>query len=239
MRLDPAKLKKIGIIHEDEDLLAVDKPAGLSSQPGEEDKRSVLEILRTAYDSAPNLHLAHRLDRGTSGVLLLAKSTEAKRTLERGWDQTRKVYITLGLGSWSGPNAIVTPIESERGPKTAETKVLAARTLEHELGSFSLLMLELGTGRTHQIRKHLAGLGHPVLLDDRYGRFDANKQVSKWLKARTAPARGQLLLHALRLRLSHPTTGRALVFEAPPPPQYADFLRETGIVLGDLLTEIP
>jgi 23S rRNA pseudouridine955/2504/2580 synthase len=239
MRLDPATLKKIGIIHEDDDLLAVNKPAGLASQPGEDDKRSVLEILESAYSPARELHLAHRLDRGTSGVLLLAKSAGAKRQLAESWGRARKTYVAVALGSWSGPEKIVTPIDADRGVKTAETQVLRAKAFEHELGSFSWLALELATGRMHQIRKHLAELGHPVLLDDRYGHFGTNKRLVRWLKERGGVQRSQLCLHALRLCLPHPASGELLALEAPAPAVFEQLLRETGIVLGDLLSEIP
>lgn len=239
MRLDPARLKRIAVLHEDDDLLAVDKPPGIAVQPGADDKRSVLEILEAAYEPARKLHLAHRLDRGTTGVLLLAKSSSAVSQVAARWDETRKLYATVVQGAWSGPKRIVTPLETDRGPTEAETLVLRAHVVAHELGPLSVLLVELGTGRMHQIRRHLAGLGHPVLLDDRHGDFGSNKALVRWLKARGAPSKNQLFLHAHRLELPHPTLGMPLVLDAPLPALFASLLEETQGVPGDLLADIP
>lgn len=239
MRLDPAALKRIGLVFEDDDLLVVDKPAGLAVQPGDDDKRSVIEILRSAYRAPVSLHLAHRLDRGTTGVLLLAKSPAVVAELSRRWQEATKLYVAVVRGAWSGPKRIETPLETERGLASAESLILAARVLEHELGPLTTLVVELGTGRTHQIRRHLAGLGHPVLLDDRHGHFGTNKGLSRWLKARGLNPKGQLLLHAARLALPHPTRGMPLVFEAPLPALFAALLGESEVRLGDLCADLP
>lgn len=237
MRLDPARLKKIEIIYEDDALLAVDKPGGLASQPGADDKRSILEVLEASYEPPLPLHLCHRLDRATTGVLLLAKSSAVASQIAKSWDQTRKTYVAVAAGAWSGPRRIVTPIDSERGSIEAETIVQGAKLISHELGPLSLLALELGTGRMHQIRKHLAGLGHPILLDDRYGHFATNKLIFKWIKARGAAPKNQQLLHALRLELPHPTQGASLKLEAALPEAFRVLLGEDGDHLGELLSE--
>lgn len=239
MRLDPKQLKKIGVLFEDDAILVVDKPAGIAVQPGDDDKRSVLELLESAYPTPCKLHLAHRLDRGTTGVLLLAKSSPVASVLGQRWDEVRKLYVAVVAGAWSGPRRIETPLETERGPVTASSFVLGARVLEHELGPLTALVVELGTGRMHQIRRHLAGLDHPVLLDDRYGRFGVNKELTRWLKARGLSPKNQLLLHAARLALAHPTLGMPLVFDAPLPEAFGALAGESQPGLGDLLADIP
>lgn len=239
MRLDPARLKKIAIIYEDDELLAVDKPAGIASQPGADDKRSVLEILESTYEPRRSLHLCHRLDRGTTGVLLLAKNPVVAARVAGLWEQSKKIYVAIARGAWSGPKRIQTPIETERGVVEAETIVHRAMAFDHELGPLSVLVLELGTGRMHQIRKHLTGLGHPILLDDRYGHFATNKALLGWLKARGPAPKGQLFLHAYELRLPHPGHGMPLVLNAALPEPFHRLLGESATGLGDLLSDIP
>ncbi|MBI5362319.1 MAG: RluA family pseudouridine synthase [Planctomycetes bacterium] len=209
--LRPPPPAGITVLHEDEALIAIAKPAGLLSVSSDDERaRTALALVRSwlSQPRAPaRLWPVHRLDRETSGVLLLAKTSDARRTLQANWSAARKTYLAIVEGRPKGSaGTIDEPLwEDEQlfvrvgeGPeaKAARTRW---RVLE-SAGTRSLLEVELDTGRRHQIRAHLAWLGHPVVGDDRYG------------------AKGpRMLLHALRLEVPHPVEGRTLVLEAPAP----------------------
>lgn len=195
----------------DDELVAIDKPAGLLSvSTGRSDERTALALVRTAL-SRPGrparLWPVHRLDRETSGVLLFARTPQARAAVQGDWRAVRKLYLAIVEGHPAPSEGVIeAPLWEDRdlnvrvgdGPaaKPARTRY---RTLEFA-PTRTLLEVELDTGRRHQIRAHLAHLGHPVAGDERHG---------------TAGAR--LGLHAFRLALAHPRDGRALALEAPPP----------------------
>ncbi len=209
------------IVHEDAALLVIDKPSGVAVHGGSGISYGVIESLRAARPQAKFLELVHRLDRDTSGLLMIAKKrsalVELHRMLRDG--EVDKRYTAAVSGRWPADinevrhalHKYVTA-EGERrvsvreDGKAAVTQVKVAKATDR----FSVLELRLLTGRTHQIRVHLAHAGHPVLGDDKYGDFPLNKDLArKGVK--------RLLLHASRLSLRHPLTGEPLRFEAKLP----------------------
>jgi 23S rRNA pseudouridine955/2504/2580 synthase len=209
--------------YEDDALLVVDKPSGVAVHGGSGVSFGVIESLRAARPQAKFLELAHRLDRDTSGLLILCKKrsalVELHRMLREG--EVGKVYLAVVKGvakkrlelreslhkyvTASGERRVA--VQSE-GVK-AFTK---ARKLKDN-GEFSLLEVELLTGRTHQIRVHLAHAGHPIVGDDKYGDFALNRELKQ-----------RLLLHAARLALRHPLSGEALKLESPLPAEMKAFV---------------
>ncbi|MBL0140974.1 MAG: RluA family pseudouridine synthase [Betaproteobacteria bacterium] len=226
----PAPPLELPVLFEDEHVLAVDKPAGLAVHGGSGIAHGAIERLRSARPEAKFLELVHRLDRETSGVLLLAKKRAAlvalheelrgrgmdKRYLAavsgRVRDEKRRVQVALRKYSTG---------EGERRVAVDEREGQEAETIFRRLArneEFSLLEAELLTGRTHQIRVHLAHIGHPVLGDEKYGDFPLNKSLRK---------RGlrRMFLHAAELSFVHPATGERLTVRSPLPADLEAFRR--------------
>jgi 23S rRNA pseudouridine955/2504/2580 synthase len=221
------------ILHEDDDLLVIDKPSGVAVHGGSGVSFGVIEQLRAARPEARRLELVHRLDRETSGVLLIARRRSALAALHDAMraGRIRKRYLAIVAGRWQGParalrfplHKFVTP-EGERrvvvrdGGQPAGTRVRLLRALQHPtVGPLSLVQADLETGRTHQIRVHLAHVGHPLLGDDRYGLFELNKLLDK-------EGHKRLMLHALSVDFEHPGDGRPTHVEAPPPASFRALL---------------
>jgi len=210
---------KPDILFEDEALLVINKPAGLAVHGGSGISFGVIEALRHSRPEGRFLELVHRLDRETSGVLMLAKKrsalVELHRQLQAG--ETEKRYHALVQGKWMERKRIADfPLvkyvlaSGERrvsvGP-TGDTALTIFR-LERRVGPYSLLDAELKTGRTHQIRVHLAHLGYPILGDDKYGDFALNKTLAKQGLKR-------MYLHAWRAVITHPLSKQRVTLEAP------------------------
>jgi 23S rRNA pseudouridine955/2504/2580 synthase len=218
-----AKPAEFPIVHEDDALLVVDKPAGVAVHGGSGVSFGVIESLRAARPQAKLLELAHRLDRDTSGLLVIAKKrtalVELHRMLRDG--EVDKTYVAIVKGapaersfdideplhkyvSGSGERRV----SVKEGGQRALTKVKVTKTGK----ALSQLEVRLLTGRTHQIRVHLAHAGHPVVGDDKYGDFELNRALAK---------RGarRLMLHAARLAFSHPVTKERVKLQAPVPPE--------------------
>ena len=233
----PAPAREFPILLEDEQLIAVDKPAGVAVHGGSGVSFGVIEQLRQARQyGQPGglrlLELVHRLDRETSGILLIAKKRSALTALQDQFRQreTGKTYLALVLGDWPANRKVIdTPLrkyllpsgdnaEGERRVRTttredpegmkAVTLVKVAQRVPHPLGDMSLLEVTIKTGRTHQIRVHLASSGHPIAGDEKYGDFARNKALEK------AGLR-RMFLHAWRLRFTHPSTGETVALEQP------------------------
>ncbi|HEY4372820.1 MAG TPA: RluA family pseudouridine synthase [Burkholderiales bacterium] len=222
---------EIPVLYEDDALLALNKPAGVAVHGGSGLKYGVIEAMRAARPQARFLELVHRLDRETSGVLLLAKKRPAlvamHELLREG--KTDKRYLTLIKGNWpheakhhvrtslhkfvtAGGERRVTATDAEDGQEAHTIFTLVKRFPEA-----TLLEAQLKTGRTHQIRVHLASSGHPIIGDDKYGDFDLNKRVAKaGLK--------RMFLHAARISFVHPVTGERLRVEAALPEDCAHYL---------------
>jgi 23S rRNA pseudouridine955/2504/2580 synthase len=216
------------ILFEDEALLAINKPAGTAVHGGSGVSFGVIEQLRSARPLAKFLELVHRLDRETSGVLLVAKKRSALTGLHEIMREgnSDKRYFTLVLGQWKNTKQHVKlPLHKFDTPQ-GEKRVMvreggqASHTifaLQKSWPEFTLLEAQLKTGRTHQIRVHLSHLGFPIAGDDKYGDFARNKELAK---------RGlkRMFLHAHSIAFNHPLTGEPLSIRAPLPPDLQLFL---------------
>ncbi len=222
----PAPHFRMPVLHEDEWLLAIDKPSGLAVHGGSGVAHGVIESLRSMRPEARFLELVHRLDRETSGVLLIAKKRSALTALhemmrERAIDKrylagvkgrlrNERQHVRLALAARS--TAEGKRVAVSEGGQPAETIL---RRISRGAES-SYIEAELLTGRTHQIRVHLAHLGHPVLGDDRYGDFELNHRLRKQGLKR-------MFLHAASLAFTHPASGEPLTLSAPLPADLARF----------------
>ena len=232
-RKPPASTIALPILYEDDALLAIDKPAGLAVHGGSGVSFGLIEQLRAARPAARFLELAHRLDRETSGVLLVAKQRAALLGLHAALREGRvdKRYLVLVRGAWRDAKRTVElpltrfvtregerRVRVERGAGQSATTVFQRRQAWADAEPpMSLLEAELRTGRTHQIRVHLTHLGFPLAGDDKYGDFAWNKALAKQGLKR-------MFLHAWRLSLPHPTEARRLRLESPLPADLAQFL---------------
>jgi 23S rRNA pseudouridine955/2504/2580 synthase len=217
-----------GILFEDEELLVVDKPSGVAVHGGSGISSGVIEQMRHARTGLRFLELVHRLDRETSGVLVLAKKRSALTNLHEQLREGKmqKHYAALVLGDWKdGKRNVRLPLHkfvSASGERrvVVEEGGMEAHTvfrLQGRFEGFGLLDAELKTGRTHQIRVHLAHLGYPIAGDDKYGDFEANKRLAKiGLK--------RMFLHAASLEFRHPRSGDSVRVDAPLAPELQRFL---------------
>lgn len=223
-----APAREFAVVFEDEALLVVDKPAGVAVHGGSGVSFGIIEQLRRGRPQARFLELAHRLDRETSGLLIIGKKRSALNQLHDLFRQGKveKRYLALVRGSWRNAlQHVRLPLHkyltadgerrvsvSEEGKDAHSIVRLVARW-----ENFSLVEVELKTGRTHQIRVHLSHLGFPLAGDDKYGDFGLNKDLQKaGLK--------RMFLHAAKLRFPHPLTGEVVELGAPLPPELAAFL---------------
>ncbi len=216
------------ILYEDDALLAVDKPSGVAVHGGSGVSFGVIEQLRSARPQAKFLELVHRLDRETSGALLLAKKRSVLTGLHEQMREgkTDKRYLTLVLGQWKNAKQHVRlPLHKFTRPD-GERRVMVREdgqeshtvfALQQAYSGYSLLEAQLKTGRTHQIRVHLSHLGFPIAGDDKYGDFARNKELMKQGLKR-------MFLHAHSIAFSHPLTGEGMRFVAPLPKELERFI---------------
>lgn len=211
----------LAILHEDRDLIVVDKPAGLLTISTDRVKSRTAYFILTDYvrngvaKSRNRIFIVHRLDRETSGILIFAKNEAAKFRLQSQWQETKKTYLAVVHGRCKKRAETITTYLAEnralgvytthdtRKGKLAHTAYKVLKQTKH----FSLLEVDLLTGRKHQIRVHLAAIGHPVVGDPRYGR-ERN-------------SRSRLALHAKSISFAHPFTGAPLNFDTKAPPHFA------------------
>jgi 23S rRNA pseudouridine955/2504/2580 synthase len=209
-------MKNLEILFEDDFLIAINKPAGLAVQGGKGVKFSIDKILAEIY--SPAVLLVHRLDKDTSGVLVAAKGRETAARVSRLFGSGRgikKQYIAVCSGCPEKKEGVITQELNIRGVmknSITKYKVIKNGKLPAE-EEYSVLEIELGTGRMHQIRRHLAMIGNPILGDDKYGDFSLNKKLRK------AGIR-RLLLHARRLTIKD----EFQLDVSAPVPQYMQFL---------------
>lgn len=236
MRIDPSKLRSIAILDEDDELLVVAKPAGMAVHGGAgETGRTVIELLESAYTPRLPLFLVHRLDRPTSGVLLVAKTREAAKALGQAWGEAAKTYAVVVRGLYAGPAKIDRPIPDEDGIKRPATTLIEVRARLTALEpATTLLAARIETGRTHQIRRHLTDAGSPVMLDDKYGDFAANKAWVRAIKdtGARAPHKSDLMLHAAELSCRHPRTRELRQWSAALPEAWTAVLQAGGAPEG-------
>ena len=233
-----AQLKvALPVLYEDSALLAIDKPAGLAVHGGSGVGFGVIEALRRQRPQAKFLELAHRLDRETSGILLVGKKRSALTALHDmfregtsggGGRRADKRYLVLVAGRWREPlRHVRLPLfkfllDSGERRVCVDAQGKPAHTVFRLLArweSFSLLEAQLRSGRTHQIRVHCAAMGCPIAGDEKYGDFVLNRALAQaGLK--------RMFLHAWKMRLPHPLNGEAMALEAPVPAALAGFLKE-------------
>ena len=241
--------REFPVLFEDDALMAVDKPAGVAVHGGSGVSFGVIEQLRMARPQAPFLELVHRLDRETSGILLVAKKRSALKALQDQFREreTGKTYLALVNGAWplnrkvldkplhkylldDGERRVrVVPRDDPNGMRSVTLVKVHARSDGPAPGcpqGVSLLEVTIKTGRTHQIRVHLASEGQPILGDDKYGDFELNRSLQK-------PAAGQgrvplrrMFLHAWRLQFNHPASGERIALHAPLPADLTPFLHQ-------------
>jgi 23S rRNA pseudouridine955/2504/2580 synthase len=223
------------IVFEDDALMVIDKPAGVAVHGGSGVSFGVIEQLRAARPDAAFLELAHRLDRETSGLLMIAKKRKALVALHDLMREGggRKHYLALVVGDWVNDRQHIktsllkwlTPSGERRVRVDAEGKAAhTIITLKQRYGRYSLVGAELRTGRTHQIRVHLASSGYPIVGDDKYGQDDVRRHFERLGLSR-------MFLHAAQLEIPHPLTGAAMQFQAPLPPaclKILDYLEQNS-----------
>jgi 23S rRNA pseudouridine955/2504/2580 synthase len=225
------------ILFEDSHLLVIDKPAGVAVHGGSGVSYGVIEQLRAARPDAKFLELVHRLDRETSGLLLLAKKRSALTNLHEQMREgtTDKRYLTVVHGDWRNKRQHVKlPLHKYSTPDGERRVVVQAGgmeshtvfTLLRKWDKFALLEAELKTGRTHQIRVHLASSGFPILGDDKYGDFALNRELQKAADDR-GPLR-RMFLHAYQITFTHPDSGKEVTVKAPLPAECERFLVSLG-----------
>jgi len=234
----PAPPREFPLLFEDDHLLAIDKPAGVAVHGGSGVSFGVIEQLRQARPQARFLELVHRLDKETSGILLLAKKRSALTALQdqfRARD-TGKTYSALVIGRWpatlkvidvalhkyldaGGERRVRTVHAEDASGRRSITLVKVARAFE----AYSLLDVTIKTGRTHQIRVHLAHAGHPIVGDDKYGDFTLNKQFARG-EGLAGLRFERMFLHARQLAFDHPASGERLTLQAPLPAECVTLL---------------
>jgi 23S rRNA pseudouridine955/2504/2580 synthase len=242
VRLPPVKLpekaekavpaREFPVLFEDDHLIAVNKPAGVAVHGGSGVSFGVIEQLRQARPDARFLELVHRLDKETSGLLLVAKKRSALTHLQdqfRG-RSTGKTYAALVAGAWPANRKVIDIALHKYLTSEGERRVRAVSPAADEgkrsitlvqvvqaFKAWTLLDVTIKTGRTHQIRVHLASQGHPIAGDDKYGDFELNKALQKQGLKR-------MFLHAWRLQFNHPSNGERIELLSPLPPDLQKFL---------------
>jgi 23S rRNA pseudouridine955/2504/2580 synthase len=236
-------LRDFPILLEDDHLLAISKPAGVAVHGGSGISFGVIEQLRMARPQAKFLELVHRLDRETSGILLVAKKRSALTNLQNQFREreTGKTYLALVVGAWpTNKKVLDKPLhkyllptkdgsEGERRVKVTTKddpegmKSVTLVKIRQVFAGFTLLEVTIKTGRTHQIRVHLASEGHPIAGDDKYGDFDLNKALQKPSKTQ-ATALKRMFLHAWRLQLAHPSTAERVELQNELPLELQSFV---------------
>ena len=228
----PAPARDFPPLLEDDHLLAIDKPAGVAVHGGSGVSFGVIEQLRQARPQAKLLELVHRLDRETSGILLVAKKRSALRQLQDQFREreTGKTYLALVKGDWparlkvidqplrkyllpDGERRVRVTTPDDPDGQRSITLVQVAQRLQ----GCTLLEVTIKTGRTHQIRVHLASKGHPIAGDDKYGDFE-------WNKALQRQGLKRMFLHAWRLQFNHPVSGERVALQAELPPELQEHI---------------
>ena len=233
-------VRAFAVLLEDEHMIAINKPAGVAVHGGSGVSFGVIEQLRMAHPQGKFLELVHRLDRETSGILLVAKKRSALKNLQDQFRerQTGKTYLAMVAGHWpSNLKVLDKPLHKylldAKDDQAGERRVkVVARDdpdgmpsvtlvkVRTHFATYSLLEVTIKTGRTHQIRVHLASEGFPILGDDKYGDFDLNKSLAR----QTASVQlKRMFLHAWRLQFNHPATAERLELLADLPPELAYF----------------
>jgi 23S rRNA pseudouridine1911/1915/1917 synthase len=235
---DAAEDIALSIVHEDDAILVLDKPAGLVVHPGSGNRAGTLLNALLHHDralaSVPRAGIVHRLDKDTSGLMVVARTIEAQTDLVRELAAHRvaREYLALARGDIARDSVVDAPIG--RHPTQRTTMAVVARgkparthvRVVERFGTATLLRCTLETGRMHQIRVHLAAIGHPLVGDPAYGGRGAARTGggARNSRAQPLPPFPRQALHATRLSLTHPLTRQALAWDAVPPADFADLL---------------
>jgi len=230
-----APAREFPIVFEDEWLIAIDKPAGVAVHGGSGVSSGVIEQLRRARPAAKFLELVHRLDKETSGLLLIAKKRTALVALQdqlrqRGGDKAMlKTYAALVVGAWPARRKVIDvalhkflSADGERRVKAVADdhddgrRSITLVRIAQQFAAFTLLDVTIKTGRTHQIRVHLTHEGHAIVGDAKYGDFALNKALAR---GEVVPGVrfDRMFLHARRLRFTHPASAEPMELAAPLP----------------------
>jgi RluA family pseudouridine synthase len=220
--------KGLLVLYEDKDLLVVDKPTGLLTVATPNEKTRTAHFVLTEYirkgcgRSQKRLYVVHRLDRDTSGTLIFAKSEEAKFRLQEQWKETEKKYLAVVHGKLEKTSGTISSyLAEDDNYNVYSTSNSAKGRLSHtqytvlkETKGLSLLEVTLLTGRKNQIRVHLAGIGHPIVGDTKYGKPDDRFE--------------RLALHARSISFKHPFSKKQLSFEAEVPAFFSALVGRIG-----------
>lgn len=217
--------KGLSILYEDHNILVVDKMAGLLSMGTEREKQRTAYYILTNYVKKGNerskkrLFIVHRLDRDTSGILIFAKNAPTKRYLQHNWKEFSKKYLAVACGKFEDKEGVITSYLAENSsfrvfsvnnPKKGKLSKTGYKVIK-ESQKYSLLEIDLLTGRKNQIRVHLADKGHPVAGDKVYG--IANKGIKR------------LALHSVSLTIKHPSTEEEMTFKTEIPGYFKTLLK--------------
>lgn len=224
IRLDDSRRARIesAVLYEDEDVMVLDKPAGMAVHGGSGLRFGLIEALKVMRPACPDISLVHRLDRFTSGCLLVAKNRAFLPALQEQFraDRVEKRYLVLVRGRWQGGPRTVTlslhkgrmqsgermvQVDEEEG-KEAESRFIPVEVY----GGASLMQVAIRTGRMHQIRVHAAVAGHPVAGDEKYGDPEFNRRMRDFGLKRT-------FLHAQMFSFTHPRSGQPMSLSSPLP----------------------
>ncbi|OQA02591.1 MAG: Ribosomal large subunit pseudouridine synthase D [Planctomycetes bacterium ADurb.Bin401] len=213
------------IIYEDDDIIVVDKPAGLLTVKTATEKTKTAQYILTDYvrkgnyKSRKQIFVVHRLDQWTSGVLIFAKSQDVKDKLQEQWDKTEKKYLAVVHGHLKEKGGVISSylaenkqfvVYSTKDPSKGKLSHTAYKVVK-ESRQFSLLEINLLTGRKNQIRVHLADICHPIVGDRKYGKENDGFN--------------RLALHAKSITFLHPVSGKQMMFESKVPAYYREILR--------------
>jgi 23S rRNA pseudouridine955/2504/2580 synthase len=230
--------REFPVLFEDEHLLAINKPAGVAVHGGSGVSHGVIEQLRRARPAAKFLELVHRLDKETSGILLIAKKRSALTGLQEQFRQreTGKTYNALVIGAWPASRKVVDVALHKYLDAAGERRVRAVAADAEEgrrsislvrivktFADYTLLDVTIKTGRTHQIRVHLQSEGHPIVGDDKYGNFELNHALARGT-AVSGVRFERMFLHARQLAFDHPDSGERIELNAPLPPECTTLL---------------
>lgn len=217
--------RNLEILYEDDCLIVVDKPAGLLTVGTETNKTKTAYYILTDYVRKRNIKsrnrvfIVHRLDQWTSGVLIFAKSEDVKNRLQEQWKDTEKKYLAVVRGKLKKKEGVISSylaqnkafvVYSTKDPSKGKLSHTAYKVLK-ETENFSLLEINLLTGRKNQIRVHLSDIGHPIAGDRKYGKIDDDLK--------------RLALHAKLISFRHPITGEQMLIESKPPAYFHNLLR--------------
>jgi len=235
-------LKGMKIVYEDRDILVVDKPPRLLTMASSTEKEKtayhiLTDYVRKGYAKSPRrIFIVHRLDRDTSGIVIFAKDERAKNILQEQWDKTEKKYLAVVHGQFPQKTGAITSYLAENAAHVVysthdrsigKLSTTSYRTVKETKG-FSLLEVDLATGRKNQIRVHFAEKGHPIVGDQKYGgapwRNPARPVLRDWVRGEKDTLHKRMALHAYSISFLHPWNGRRMILKTAVPAYFTDLV---------------